>query len=93
MKILFCTKNDIFGASILNFILPRLAGHEVRVLLSDKTRSAENKVPELSEEKFLERDFPLHVVFPAVDAGADAGELLTYRVTNVTDSDADTAAA
>ena len=79
MKILFCTKNDIFGASILNFILPRLAGHELRVFLSDKTRSAENQVPELSEEKFLERDFPLHVVFPAIDAGADAGELLTFE--------------
>ena len=79
MKILFCTKNDIFGASILNFILPRLAGHEVRVFLSDKTRSAENTVPELVEEKFLERDFPLNVVFPAIDAGAGEGELLTFK--------------
>ena len=79
MKILFCTKNDIFGATILNFILPRLASHEVRVFLSDKTRSAENKVPELSEEKFLERDFPLNVVFPAIDAGPDVGELLTFE--------------
>lgn len=79
MKILFCTKNDIFGASILNFILPRLVGHEVRVLLSDKTRSAENTVPELVEEKFLERDLPLNVIFPAVDASAEEGQLLTFR--------------
>jgi hypothetical protein len=80
MKILFCTKNDVFGATILNFILPKLRHHEVKVLLSDKTRSEENKVPELFEEKFLERDFPLGVLFPLIDADQPScGTLLTFE--------------
>lgn len=78
MKILFCTKNDIFGAVILNKILPQLQPHEVKVLLSDKTRAEENAVPELTEEKFLERDFPLNLIFPLIDAQPLRGELLTF---------------
>ncbi|MDO8694304.1 MAG: formyltransferase family protein [Sheuella sp.] len=78
MKILFCSKNDIFGAVILNEILPQLKDHEVKVLLSDKTRAEENSVPDLVEEKFLERDFPLNLIFPLVDAQSLTGELLTF---------------
>lgn len=78
MKILFCSKNDIFGAVILNRILPQLKDHEVKVLLSDKTRAEENSVPDLVEEKFLERDFPLNLIFPLVDAQNLTGELLTF---------------
>lgn len=78
MKILFCTKNDIFGAVILNKILPQLKKYEVKVLLSDKTRAEENSVSELVEEKFLERDFPLNLIFPLVDAQESTGELLTF---------------
>ncbi len=79
MKILFCSKNDIFGATILNFILPQLAGHQVKVLLSDKTRSEENKVPELVDEKFLERELPLDLLFPLIDAQPLHGQLLTFK--------------
>lgn len=79
MKILFCTKNDIFGAVILNKILPQLKDHQVKVLLSDKTRAEENSVPELVEEKFLERDFPLNLIFPLIDAQPLCGELLTFE--------------
>ena len=78
MKILFCTKNDIFGAVILNKILPQLKDHAVKVLLSDKTRAEENSVPELVEEKFLERDLPLNLIFPLIDAQSLTGELLTF---------------
>ncbi len=78
MKILFCTKNDIFGAVILNKILPQLKNHEVKVLLSDKTRAEENSVAELVEEKFLERDFPLNLIFPLIDSQSVTGELLTF---------------
>jgi methionyl-tRNA formyltransferase len=78
MKILFCTKNDIFGAVILNKILPQLKNHQVKVLLSDKTRAEENSVQELIEEKFLERDFPLNLIFPLIDAQLLGGELLTF---------------
>ena len=78
MKILFCTKNDIFGAVILNKILPQLKNHEVKVLLSDKTRAEENSVAELVEEKFLERDYPLNLIFPLIDSQDTHGELLTF---------------
>ena len=78
MRILFCTKNDVFGASILNWILPRLATHQVKVLLSDKTRTEENSVQALVEEKFLERDLPLRALFPFIDQQTTTGKLLTF---------------
>jgi folate-dependent phosphoribosylglycinamide formyltransferase PurN len=79
MKILFCTKRDIFGVSILNWILPRLGEHQVKVLLSDKTRTEENSVQALVEEKFLERDLPLRALFPLIDQHATAGTLATFE--------------
>jgi hypothetical protein len=78
MRILFCTKKDVFGAWILNWILPKLTGHQVRVLLSDKTRPAEHSVPALLEEKFLERDLPLQALFPLLDAQSVQGSLATF---------------
>jgi methionyl-tRNA formyltransferase len=79
MRILFCTKKDVFGAWILNWILPKLIGHQVRVLLSDKTRPAEHSVPALLEEKFLERDLPLQGLFPLIDAQSTQGPLATFE--------------
>jgi methionyl-tRNA formyltransferase len=79
MRILFCTKNDVFGAWILNWILPKLTGHQVKVLLSDKTRPAEYSVPALLEEKFLERDLPLQALFPLIDAQSAQGALATFE--------------
>ena len=79
MRILFCTKNDVFGASILNWILPKLSGHQIKVFLSDKTRSEENSVQALTEEKFLERDLPLLALFPLIDAQSEFGSLMTFE--------------
>jgi len=79
MKILLCTKNDLFGADILNWLLPRLAGHQLRVLLSDKTRAEENSIPDLVIEKVLERDVPLGQMFPMIDAQPLRGELLSFQ--------------
>jgi len=79
MRILFCTKKDIFGIWILNWILPKLSGHQVKVLLSDKTRPAEHSVPALLEEKFLERDLPLQALFPLIDAQSAQGPLATFE--------------
>lgn len=79
MRILFCTKRDIFGASILNWILPRLGEHQVKVLLSDKTRTEENSVQALTEEKFLERDLPLRALFPLIDQRGALGPLATFE--------------
>lgn len=74
LRIILCTKRDLAGCLILNEMLPRLAGHQVMVLLSDKTRPVENAVPELAEMKFLERELPVDTLFPLVDqlAGDDA---------------------
>jgi len=79
MRILFCTKKDVFGAWILNWILPKLTGHQVKVLLSDKTRPAEHSVLALLEEKFLERDLPLQALFPMLDAQSAQGLLATFE--------------
>jgi len=79
MRIVFCTKNDIFGAVILNWILPHFEQHEVKLLLSDVTRSAEGTVEELIDEKFFERDLPINSLFPLIDAQASTGELLTFQ--------------
>lgn len=72
LRIIVCTKRDLAGALILNQVLPKLAGDDVLVLLSDKTRPVENAVPELAEMKFLERDLPVDTLFPLID-GMDAG--------------------
>lgn len=67
MRLTLCTKRDIFGCLILNWLLPRLSGHVVSVLLSDKTRPNEESVPELAELKLLERDLPMRLLFPLLD--------------------------
>jgi methionyl-tRNA formyltransferase len=80
LRIILCTKRDLAGALILNQVLPRLAGDDVLVLLSDKTRPVENAVPELAEMKFLERDLPVDTVFPLVDGmDADDAPMATFE--------------
>ena len=79
MKLLLCTKNDLFGAVILNYLLPELRQHEIRVLLSDKARTGEDSIPELRAEKFLEREYPLHHFFPTLDREGTAGQWLTFN--------------
>ncbi|CAA7621434.1 Methionyl-tRNA formyltransferase [Magnetospirillum sp. LM-5] len=71
LRILVCTKRDLAGAMVLNQVLAHLAGDQVMVLLSDKTRPVENAVPELAEIKFLERDLPIDTIFPLIDATGD----------------------
>ena len=81
LRIVLCTKLDIPGALILNHILPRLAGAEVMVLLSNKTRDAELHIPELKQLKFLERDLPVNTLFPLLDAltPPHSARKLTFR--------------
>ncbi len=79
MRIAVCTKRDLAGCLILNRMLPRLAGHAVMVLLSDKTRPVETVVPELAEMKFFERDLPIDTLFPLVDeVGGEGAALATF---------------
>ncbi|MCX6613096.1 MAG: formyltransferase family protein [Acidobacteria bacterium] len=79
MKLLLCTKNDLFGAIILNYLLPELRHHEIRILLSDKARTGEDTIPELRAEKFLEREYPLQHFFPTLDREGITGQWLTFN--------------
>ncbi|MBC7951883.1 MAG: methionyl-tRNA formyltransferase [Rhodospirillaceae bacterium] len=80
LRIIVCTKRDLAGALVLNKLLPQLAGDQVMVLLSDKTRPVEKAVPELAEMKFLERDLPMDTIFPLVDmAGGGASPMATFN--------------
>lgn len=74
MRLTLCTKRDIFGCLILNWLLPKLGGHSVSVLLSDKTRPNEESIPELAELKLLERDLPLRLLFPLLDRHPQDGK-------------------
>ncbi len=64
---------------ILNYLLPKLSHHEIRVLLSDKARSGEDTIPELRAEKFLEREYPLQHFFPTLDRELAQGQWLTFN--------------
>ena len=80
LRIVLCTKHDMVGALILNHLLPRLQGHCVKILLSNKVRDAECAIPELAQLKYLERDLPVGTVFPLVDAlGGRHGQKLTFK--------------
>jgi hypothetical protein len=80
LRIIVCTKRDLAGALVLNQLLPRLAGCTVTVLLSDKTRPAEQTVPELVELKYLERGLPIDTLFPLIDRiGGDGGRMATLE--------------
>ncbi len=79
MRVIVCTKRDLIGCIQLNQVLPRLAGAEVMVLLSDKTRGAETTVPELGELKFLERELPIDTLFPLIDEVGGNAAMATFH--------------
>ena len=79
MRLIVCVKRDLHGCVFLNRLLPRLANHQVHVLLADKTRPAECSIPELSELAYLERGLPLQRLFPLLDQmPAAAAEWATF---------------
>lgn len=79
LRIAVCTKNDLFGAVVLNRVLPALRGHEVAVFMSVRERSAlDDSVPELDLMRMVERQVPLEVLFPLLDErGPAPGRMLT----------------
>ena len=77
MKIAICTKYDLFGAIVLNHLIPNLSEHKLAVFFSDKTRAGESSVPELARFKYLERELPLNTLFPLIEKTSNVGELLT----------------
>jgi folate-dependent phosphoribosylglycinamide formyltransferase PurN len=73
MRLILCVKRDLHGCIFLNRLLPRLAGHRLRVLLSDKTRPAERAIPALAELAYLERGLPVERLFPLLDRQPETG--------------------
>ena len=79
MRLILCVKRDLHGAIFLNQLLPRLAGHTVWILLSDKTRPAESDIPALAELVFLERTLPMDRLLPLVDRSGQAGKWRSFE--------------
>ncbi len=79
MKLVLCVKRDLHGCILLNHLLPVLAGHEIQILMSDKTRPAEQDVPALGELAYLERGLPCDRLFPLLDRLPDQGEWATFE--------------
>lgn len=79
MRIAICTKNDLFGAIVLNRVLPALAGHELAVFMSVRDRTAlDDGVPALDLMRMVERQVPLDILFPLLDErGPAPGRMLT----------------
>ena len=68
MRIAVCTKNDLFGAIVLNRVLPELSGHDVAVFMSVRDRTElDDGIPELDLMRMVERQVPLDVLFPLLD--------------------------
>jgi len=78
VKLVLCVKRDLHGCIFLNQLLPLLTGHELRILLSDKFRPAEQQVPALSELAYLERNLPCDLLFPLLDRQSGCGEWTTF---------------
>ena len=72
MRIAVCVKNDLFGAIVLNRVVPRLVaagGHQLAVFMSVRDRvELDDNVPELDLMRLVERQIPLNVLFPLLDA-------------------------
>ena len=72
MRIAVCVKSDLFGAIVLNHVVPRLleaGGHELAVFMSVRERvELEDSVPELDLMRMVERQVPMNLVFPLLDA-------------------------
>ena len=69
VRIAICTKNDLFGAIVLNTVLPALTDHVVGVFMSVRDRTElDDRIPELDLMRMIERQVPLDILFPLLDA-------------------------
>jgi hypothetical protein len=81
LRIAVCTKNDLFGAIVLNRVLPALASHDVGLFMSNRDRTElDDSIPQLDLMRMMERQVPLDIVFPLLDAHPPApGRALTPK--------------
>ena len=81
MRIAICTKNDLFGATVLNAVVPFLAGHEIALFMSVRERpEVDDAIPELDLMRLVERQAPLDLLFPALDAAPPPAPLPPGRM-------------
>ncbi len=73
MRILVLANRDLAANLALNLLLPGLAGHQVKLLLSASVGSATGRPRELQWLKFFEQDLFNELVFPLRDAASGAG--------------------
>jgi len=82
VRIAVCVKNDLFGAIVLNHVVPRLlaGGHNLAVFMSVRDRvELDDSIPELDLMRMVERQVPLNLLFPALDSGAATMAMATPR--------------
>ena len=82
MRIAVCVKNDLFGAIVLNHVVPRLlaGGHNLAVFMSVRDRvELDDSIPELDLMRMVERQVPLTLLFPALDSGTATMAMATPR--------------
>ena len=81
MRIAVCVKNDLFGAIVLNRVVPRLldaGGHHLSVFMSVRDRvELDDNIPELDLMRMVERQIPLNILFPLLDAGNVSMQMAT----------------
>lgn len=80
MKILICTKRDLIGNMMLNRLLPTLsAEHVIEVLLANRIRPENTRIPQLSTLKFFEQDLPNRLLFPLLERVSGGGAWLSFE--------------
>lgn len=83
MKILCCLNEDVVSNVALNLLLPSLAGHDVRIVVSERVGSGRSSVEEPRQRielRFAEQGLPRDVVFPSIERAAyeDRDRYLTF---------------
>lgn len=72
MNITLLANRDLASNLALNYLLPLLAGeHRLRVFLSDRVGSGENRPQALQELRFFEQSLFNELLFPALDQAGD----------------------
>ena len=80
MKITILANRDLASNLALNLLIPELLEkeHRVRVFLSAKVGNLDDVPPELRELQFFEQTLFNEVLFPALEAKGNQGELLDF---------------
>jgi len=78
MRIALFTNLDLHSNLAINFLIPELVNHEVKLFLSEKVGSAVPVIPPLQFLDYLERKFLINHLFPHLERNPKS-EFLTFR--------------